>query len=108
MAGVPKINLLSRPALLGLTYRALAGTADGSEAPLTLRRIEQNQAQLTMLLQRQSELKASQGIAAEHAAKARKSAGQAQLDLRIFHESYEPPRRGFLKRLTTQEKAQQR
>ena len=61
-----------------------------------------------MLLQRQSGLKASQGIAAEHAAKARKAAGQAQLDLRIFHESYEPPKRGFLRRPTPQEREQLR
>jgi hypothetical protein len=86
----------------------MAGTADGSEAPLTLRRVEQNQAQLTMLIQRQSELKATQGIAAEHAARARKAAGQAQLDLRIFHDSYEAPRRGFLRRLTPREREQER
>ena len=108
MQGVPRINLLARPALLGLTYRAMAGVADGADAPLSLRRIEQCQAQLTMLLQRQSELKASQGIATEHAAKARRAASQAQLDLRIFHESYEPPKRGFLRRLTPREREQER
>jgi hypothetical protein len=108
VTAVPTLNLLSRPALLGLVYRALAGMADGGDAPLTLRRIEQLQAELTMLLQRQSELKATQGIAAEHAAKARKSAGQSQLDLRIFNESYVPPKRGFLKRLTPAERAQER
>jgi hypothetical protein len=108
MESIPRLSLLARPALLGLCYRALAEDADGGEAPLTLRRIEQVQAQLTLLLQRQSELKARQGIAAEHAAKARRSASQAQLDLRIFHETYEPPKRGFLRRLTPREREQER
>ncbi|MDQ3023895.1 MAG: hypothetical protein M3R04_05875, partial [bacterium] len=105
---LPGINLLARSALLGLVYRALAAEADGADAPLTLRRIEQMQAQLTMLMQRQSELKASQSIAGDHATTARKSASQSQLDLRIFLEAYEPPPRSFFRRLTPQQREQER
>lgn len=102
---MPRINLLARPLLLGLTYRALAAEADATQAPLTQRRIEHAQARVTTLLQRASELRADIGVARERAEATRKHATRSELDLRLFMERYEPPKRGLLQRLTRDQRA---
>jgi hypothetical protein len=108
MHGLPRINLLARTALPGLLYRALAGEADGGSAPLTQRRIELLQAELTQLTARLSTLRADLSIAQDKASAARRNATQAQLDWRLFMERYEEPRRGLLRRLTPQQQEAER
>jgi len=90
---LPPLNLLSRPLLLGLIYRALAGGQDGTQAALTLRRLEHLQLEQTELTTQRSMLSTDVELTQQKAAEAKRAAQQAQLDLQLFSEQHPPPPR---------------
>jgi hypothetical protein len=108
-AQLPRLNLLGTEALLGLAYRALAGTADPLQAQLSLRRMEHCASELTVSMQRRSQLRGAARVAQEHAVAARRDATRQELDLELYNERYPPPpaKRGLLApRRTSDQKGQ--
>jgi hypothetical protein len=91
LSPVPRLNLLGRDALLGLTYRALAGQADPAQAQLSLRRIERNAEEYTVAAQRRSILHSSLEIAAQKAKEGRRDQTRMELDLQLYNDRYPPP-----------------
>jgi len=73
--------------LLALLHRALAAGADGSEAPLQLRRIELCRDEQTEALKQVSEFSASLEILREKARDAKRRTQQAGIDLRLHEDS---------------------
>jgi hypothetical protein len=84
---LPRLNLLGRPMLCGLCYRALAGAASADAAPLTARRLEHIHAGQTELLKRISALKGELGVLQEKTLRAQTESRQAMLDLQLFDEA---------------------
>src|SRR5438552_1133422 len=95
--------------MLGLAYRALAGTADPMKAQLSLRRIEHAAGEHTKLLEQRSQLRGALEIAAQHAVATRREAQRLDLDLQLYNERYPPlpAKRGpFPVRLTREQREQ--
>ncbi len=104
----PRLNLLAKPVLTGLVYRALAADTPGADAALTRHYLEQLQARHTELLQALSSHRANLVIQAERTQSTAHDARQAQLDLQLFEKQYpmEQKRRGiFGPRLTPEQRS---
>ncbi len=102
-----RFDPLSRPALLGLLYRALAGNAQPGRAAITRRMLEQLQEQRTELLKERSSLATDVRTADERRREAKRSAADARLDVQIFQEHNPAPpeaRRGLLGRRASPER----
>ena len=104
---LPVVNFYCTAALAALCYRALAGTADPADAPLTTRLLEDLQSDKTELMLKLSALKSDIQIAKQRVIEAQHDSEQTQLDLRIFNDKNPPPppRKGiFSKRLSSEQR----
>jgi hypothetical protein len=81
----------SRPALLGLLHRAIAGSAHPARADITRRRIEQLQVQRTEFLKERSSLSTDVMTAQTRYKIALESAREARLDVQIYCENTPDP-----------------
>jgi hypothetical protein len=95
--------------LIGLCYRALAGSADPGAAELTARRIEHAQAGYSEAFARVSSLRGDLTTAQHKATEAQREARQAELDLQLYDEAHPPPpkRRGLLAPRLTQQQSEE-
>lgn len=86
-----RFDPFSRPALLGLLHRAIAGTAQPARADITRRRIEQMQVQRTEFLKERSSLSTDVMTAQTRYKIALESAREARLDVQIYCENTPDP-----------------
>ncbi|MCB1187246.1 hypothetical protein KDL29_08795 [bacterium] len=106
---MPELRLdpLSRDALLGLCYRALAGNAQPGRAAISRRRIEQLQSQRTELMKERSSLLTDEQTAQSRMKDAQRSARDARLDVQIYTENNPAPpepKRGLFGRRPSRER----